>query len=84
MITVAKGVINHMNSFWEKSHWNIYDVGCGYGALVWAWQQLGHTAWGNELNPTWVREANKFCDDKIFSATFTKVYRESKGHLIYF
>ena len=66
MMTVAKGVIDHMNSFGMKSHWNIYDVGCGYGALVWAWQQLGHTAGGNELNPAWVREANKFCDNRIF------------------
>ncbi len=66
MLTVAKGVIDHMNSLYLKDHWNIYDVGCGYGALVWAWQQLGHSAWGNELNPTWVSEANEFCNDQIF------------------
>ena len=81
MITVAKGVINHMNSFSEKSHWNIYDVGCGYGALVWAWQQLGHTAWGNELNPTWVREANKFCDNKIFFGNLYEGLQRVEGSL---
>ena len=61
MLTVAKGVIDLMKYYSQKDHWNIYDVGCGYGALVWAWQQMGHSAYGNELNPTWVSEANKFC-----------------------
>lgn len=66
MVSVAKGVIEHMNHFVKRDKWNIYDVGCGYGALVWAWQKLGHLAFGNELNPTWVREANLYCNNSIF------------------
>jgi len=71
MVNVAQGVINHMNHFSKRDKWRIYDVGCGYGALVWAWQKLGHEAYGNELNPTWVREANKYCNDSIFFGEVT-------------
>lgn len=66
MIDAARGVIDHMNHFNKRSKWNIYDVGCGYGALVWAWQKLGHRAFGNELNPSWVSEANLHCNNNIY------------------
>jgi SAM-dependent methyltransferase len=71
MVDVAQGVINHMNHFSKRDKWRIYDVGCGYGALVWAWQKLGHEAYGNELNPTWVKEANQYCNGSIFFGEIT-------------
>lgn len=38
-----------------------HDVGCGFGAGVWAAQQLGLQATGNEANRTWVEAANPHC-----------------------
>jgi 2-polyprenyl-3-methyl-5-hydroxy-6-metoxy-1,4-benzoquinol methylase len=66
IINVASGVINYMNTFQAREKWKVFDVGCGYGGLVFGFQRLGHDAYGNELNPKWVQESNKFCSDNIY------------------
>lgn len=38
-----------------------HDVGCGFGASVWAAQQLGLQATGSEVNRAWVDGANPHC-----------------------
>lgn len=38
-----------------------HDVGCGFGATVWAMQKLGAKATGNEVNRDWVDRANPHC-----------------------
>lgn len=77
LLKVAAGVIGHiksidpMNVMPEK--WSIFDVGCGYGGFVWAMQNNGMDAWGNELNPTWVNEANTYCQGNLYFGQFAEI-----------
>lgn len=50
-----------------------HDVGCGFGASVWAMRQLGVRATGNEANAAWVDAANPHCDGSLFSAPLDRV-----------
>jgi SAM-dependent methyltransferase len=42
-----------------------HDIGCGFGASVWAMQQLGNRASGNEANKQWIDIANPHCMNQL-------------------
>lgn len=54
-------------------NFSVHDIGCGFGAYPWAWQQLGHMASGNEANRRWVKEANPYCQNRLFSEPLNDV-----------
>jgi SAM-dependent methyltransferase len=89
LLNVAEGVILHIRQIdpmnLMPAKWNVFDVGCGYGGFVWAMQKLGMNAWGNELNPTWVQEANPHCNQNLFFGEFSEVQHliEKKYDLIF-
>ena len=45
-----------------------HDIGCGSGRLVWAFQQLGHKASGNEASRDAVTAGNEFCGGALSAA----------------
>lgn len=45
-----------------------HDIGCGSGRLVWAFQQLGHSASGNEASREAVDAGNEFCNGTLSAA----------------
>ena len=77
VISIASGVINHIKSIDPKEtmpkQWRVFDIGCGFGGFVWAMQQNGMKAWGNELNPTWVQQGNLYCNDNLYYGQFADV-----------
>jgi 2-polyprenyl-3-methyl-5-hydroxy-6-metoxy-1,4-benzoquinol methylase len=83
VIQVAAGVISHIKSIDPSesmgSKWRVFDLGCGFGGFVWAMQQNGMDAWGNELNPNWVNAANVFCDNKLFYGQFAEVQQHVRN-----
>lgn len=52
---------------------SFHDVGCGYGAAVWAMRQFRVRATGNEANQKWVESANKHCEGKLSAAPLDQV-----------
>jgi SAM-dependent methyltransferase len=48
-----------------KGAYTFHDIGCGFGASVWAMQQFGNIATGNEANVEWVNKANLHCNGKL-------------------
>jgi hypothetical protein len=50
-----------------------HDVGCGFGAGVWAARQLGLSATGNEANRAWVDAANPHCDGALSAEPLEEV-----------
>jgi 2-polyprenyl-3-methyl-5-hydroxy-6-metoxy-1,4-benzoquinol methylase len=79
VIQVASGVIAHIKSIDPKGvmpkRLNVFDIGCGFGGFVWAMQQIGMNAWGNELNPSWVNQANSYCNNQLFYGQFLDVVK---------
>ena len=77
VISIAAGVIGHIKSIDPlkvlPERWNVFDIGCGFGGFVWAMQQNGMQAWGNELNPDWVKNANSYCNGSLFFGQFNEV-----------
>lgn len=77
VISIAAGVIGHIKSIDPlevlPEQWRVFDIGCGFGGFVWAMQQNGMQAWGNELNPDWVKNANLLCDGNLFFGQFDEV-----------
>jgi len=45
-----------------------HDIGCGSGRLVWAFQQLGHEASGNEASRDAVDAGNEYCGGTLSAA----------------
>jgi 2-polyprenyl-3-methyl-5-hydroxy-6-metoxy-1,4-benzoquinol methylase len=52
---------------------SFHDVGCGFGASVWAMQQLGVRATGNEANQEWMDAANKHCGGNLSAKPLQEV-----------
>ena len=74
VVQVALSVISFLESIDEKCKpKTMFDVGCGFGGFVWAMQQIGIEAWGNELNLKWVKDAHQYCSEKIIYGDATDV-----------
>lgn len=58
-----------------------HDIGCGFGAGVWGWQQIGIKASGNEANKAWVDAANPYCNYALSSEPLEKAI-EKLGYKI--
>jgi len=56
-----------------------HDVGCGFGASVWAAQQIGLVASGNEMNREWVEAANPYCQGALSAEPLERVL-DDLGH----
>jgi SAM-dependent methyltransferase len=66
VLDVAKGVRSHMQSLAPfPDNFVAHDIGCGFGALVHAFQQLGIQASGNEQNKDWINAANPYCGFRL-------------------
>jgi 2-polyprenyl-3-methyl-5-hydroxy-6-metoxy-1,4-benzoquinol methylase len=52
--------------------YSFHDIGCGFGATVWAMQQIGLIASGNEANCAWVEAANPHCQFKLSTAPLSE------------
>ncbi len=50
-----------------------HDVGCGFGASVWAMHKLGVRATGNEANQKWVDVANPHCNGGLSAKPLDQV-----------
>jgi SAM-dependent methyltransferase len=63
---VAEGILAHMQKFakFGKS-FTAHDFGCAFGNLVYAFQNMGITATGNEPNKAWVEAGNKYCKGSL-------------------
>lgn len=57
----------------EKTGFTFHDIGCGYGAGVWAMQKLGAKATGNEMNRDWVEQANQVLHGSISARPLDEV-----------
>lgn len=62
-------------------HFAVHDIGCGFGAFVWAWQQIGCDASGNEANQDWVDRANPHVGNKLYYGHLDKAM-DKVGHKI--
>lgn len=45
----------------------LHDIGCGFGAGVWGFQQVGVKATGNEANREWIELANPYCHHGLYA-----------------
>lgn len=69
ILNVAKGLKQKVQSLTSLSdNFTAHDIGCGFGALVYAFQQIGVNSSGNEMNEEWVKAANPFCKNAITAA----------------
>ncbi len=74
LIQILSGLRDHMRHVGRFGDNFVYhDMGCGFGAGVWAMQQLGIRATGNELNQDWVNTANPFCQNGLFYGAIEEV-----------
>ena len=76
LLNVTRGVKNYINSVAGLSEFNVHDIGCGFGAGVWAWQQIGVSASGNEANKEWVDIANPACNYQLFSDSLDEALKK--------
>jgi 2-polyprenyl-3-methyl-5-hydroxy-6-metoxy-1,4-benzoquinol methylase len=66
-----KGYLQDTAGFAEG--FTFHDVGCGFGASVWAMRKLGIRASGNEANQRWVDAANPHCDGSLSAEPLDRV-----------
>ena len=67
---VLKTLADNLRKKGLPEKFRFHEVGCGYGAAVWAVQQMALKATGNEVSPTCVEFANKHCAGKIRAGSF--------------
>ena len=76
VIEIAKGVRSHMQSLAPlPDNFIAHDIGCGFGALVYAFQQIGVRASGNEQNKDWVNAANPHCGYQLTAEPLPKALK---------
>ncbi len=71
IVVALKGYLQTVGGMPET--FTYHDIGCGFGAGVWGFQQHGIKATGNEANKTWVDAANPHCNYALSSEPLEKV-----------
>jgi SAM-dependent methyltransferase len=66
-------VLGQVEQYGLTGRLRFHDNGCGFGAGVWAMQQLGHNASGNEINRDWVERANPHCQGRLLTGSIEAV-----------
>jgi SAM-dependent methyltransferase len=66
-----KGYLQEVGGLGEG--FTYHDVGCGFGASVWAMRRLGVRATGNEANQKWVDAANPHCSGSLSAEPLDRV-----------
>jgi 2-polyprenyl-3-methyl-5-hydroxy-6-metoxy-1,4-benzoquinol methylase len=74
VLHAMQNVIAHMRTLGAIAgeNFTFHDVGCGYGAGVWAMQKLGAKATGNEANRVWIDQVNGLLDNALTAAPLDK------------
>jgi SAM-dependent methyltransferase len=65
VLAFAKALKHRAEQLGVGADFTAHDVGCGFGALVHAFQQIDVKASGSEANRAWVDAANPFCQNKL-------------------
>jgi hypothetical protein len=65
VIAYAKILKDKARHYGVGEQFSAHDVGCGFGALVYALQKIGLDASGNEVNREWVDAAGPDCQNKL-------------------
>lgn len=84
IIDVVRGLKSYVHDIAQLEQFNVHDIGCGFGAGVWAWQQIGVSASGNEANKSWVEAANPYCEYRLFSEPLRVVLQQLNSKVDFF
>lgn len=77
LINILRGVMWHVQGdFGHPKTFRYHDAGCGMGGSVWAMQQLGMDASGNDVFAPGVAVGNAWCGDRLIAASIEEAMKQ--------
>jgi 2-polyprenyl-3-methyl-5-hydroxy-6-metoxy-1,4-benzoquinol methylase len=74
ILETIRGLKSYLQSVGDLAEgFTFHDVGCGFGASVWAMRKMGVRATGNEANQKWVDAANPHCGGGVSAEPLDRV-----------